>query len=114
MINLRKYQKWTSTTAVYPDAKTGNSLERLYLAVGLANEAGEVGGKIKKIYRDHNGTLTPQMREQILSEMSDVMWYLARLAYVLGIDLEDIFLMSIDKLEKRRSVGTLKGSGDKR
>jgi len=108
-MNINDYQKWTLTTAVYPDAGKGGFNEINYLVLGLASEAGEVAGKLKKIIR---GDDVPP--ESFVSEVSDTLWYLARICTVLGISVEDLAAFNHNKLEARKANNTIKGSGDER
>ena len=85
-----------------------------YMALGLAGEAGEVANKVKKIIRDNNGNLTPEVKQALQAELGDVLWYVAGLATILGVDLHDVAAVNIDKLSARKAKGTLKGSGDSR
>ena len=98
------YQDFAETTAIYPEDQ---ALE--YLALGLASEAGEVAGKIKKLIRDGEADL-----EDIISEIGDVLWYCANLCSELEVLMSDAAALNIDKLTDRKVRGTLKGSGDKR
>lgn len=102
--NFDAYQDFTDSTAIYPDDK---ALE--YVALGLASEAGEFAGKIKKFIRD--GTYDTN---DIASELGDVVWYCARAAEEMGLLFSDVVRMNVDKLEDRLARGVLKGSGDKR
>lgn len=95
------------TTAVYP-----KKYNISYPALGLAEEAGEVAGKIKKMMRD-NIQLEDQ-KEKIEAEMGDVLWYLAALAHDCGLSLQVIAEKNIEKLKARQSAGTLHGEGDNR
>ena len=104
------YQTKSHITAVYPNV--GNNIE--YVTLGLCNEAGEVAGKVKKLLRDDNSILTEERKKDIAKELGDVLWYAAELATTLGIDLHDIAFANIDKLQERKSKGTLKGDGDNR
>ena len=108
-MHINEYQDWTIKTAIYPEAGTGSNLELYYLSLGLTSEAGEVAGKVKKIIRD--GQYNPGA---IMSELSDVLWYVARLADSLGMTMEDLATLNHGKLTKRQSAGTLSGSGDER
>ena len=83
-MDLKKYQEWTLTTAVYPDAGKNTFNETLYLVLGLSSEAGEVAGKIKKIIRGDN--VDP---ESYVSELSDVHKYLTRSCRGVSISLCD-------------------------
>lgn len=103
------YQNWTITTAIYPGAGTGNDMELYYLALGLTSEAGEVAGKVKKYIRDGKLDIGG-----LAYEISDVIWYCARLADALGYDLEDILTINYNKLNKRKAENVLSGSGDYR
>ena len=52
----------------------------IYPALGLVNEAGEVAGKIKKVFRDKGGEINAETREALKAELGDVLWYLAQVA----------------------------------
>jgi NTP pyrophosphatase (non-canonical NTP hydrolase) len=80
----------------------------------LGDEAGEVLGKVKKIFRDQNGVLTDETRDALKKELGDVLWYLAQLSTELELSLDDIAEANIEKLLGRLERGTLHGSGDNR
>ena len=101
---LDDYQREAKDTAIYPV-----SAHVIYPAMGLANEAGEVLGKVKKMIRD--GKLD---REATLAEIGDVLWYVAVLADDLNTNLSDIANNNLQKLRSRQARGTLQGSGDNR
>jgi NTP pyrophosphatase (non-canonical NTP hydrolase) len=48
------------------------------------------------------------------AEIGDVLWYVARLADELGIDLEEIATYNMNKLLDRLNRGVIQGSGDNR
>jgi NTP pyrophosphatase (non-canonical NTP hydrolase) len=80
----------------------------------LCEEAGEAGGKIKRIYRDDGGVVTNARKAAIAIELGDTLWGVARIAHLLGYTLEDIAQMNVDKLQGRADRGTLTGQGDNR
>lgn len=98
------YQDFTDSTAIYPPEK---GIE--YTALGLASEAGEFAGKVKKAIRDNRWDT-----DAMAAELGDVLWYVARAAAELDIHLSDIAKDNIDKLKSRMNRGTIKGSGDNR
>lgn len=104
-----KYQEWTRTTAIYPK---DTALE--YVTLGLCSEAGEVAGKLKKIIRDNRGIITSSTHIQLVDELADVMWYVARLSDELDVHLSDLMMMNQTKLNSRKARGTIMGSGDNR
>ena len=106
-----EYQKLTSTTAVYPKEI---QLALSYLALGLTGEAGEVANKVKKIIRDHNGKVSSEIREKIIDEIGDVLWYAAQLAEILEAGLSEIAGKNIEKLLSRKDRNKISGSGDNR
>ena len=108
-MNLKDYTEFTRTTAVYPGANEHGFNEVLYLTLGLASEAGEVAGKIKKIVRGDK--IQP---EAYVDELSDVLWYLCRLADNIGLTLEDLADINTAKLKSRQEAGTIRGEGDNR
>ena len=107
-MDANTYQTAALQTAIYPNM----SNNFIYPTLGLVGEAGEVAEKAKKIIRDGDGTLTPETREKMAMELSDVCWYVAVLAYELDYTLEEIMQMNIDKLRSRQERGVLSGSGD--
>jgi NTP pyrophosphatase (non-canonical NTP hydrolase) len=86
----------------------------VFPVLGLTNEAGEVAGKVKKIFRDRGGVITPEDREALKLELGDVLWYLAEICTQLDIKLEDVAQANIEKIRGRRARGTLAGDGDAR
>lgn len=86
----------------------------VFPTLGLTNEAGEVAGKIKKIFRDREGVITDDDREALKLELGDVLWYVAEICTQLGIRLEDVAAANIDKIRGRTERGTLAGDGDTR
>ena len=103
------YKKNAVKTAVYP-----KDFEIPYLALGIAGEVGEFCNKLKKVYRDCEGTISREFVELSEDELGDVLWYLANLAEALGLRLESIATKNNKKLFSRLERGTLRGSGDSR
>lgn len=106
-MDINKYQEWTLSTAVYPGAGEHSFQEVVYLTLGLASEAGEVAGKLKKIVRGDK--VDP---EAFVSEVGDCLWYVARLCDNMGITMEQLAEYNMQKLEERKQAGAIKGSGD--
>jgi NTP pyrophosphatase (non-canonical NTP hydrolase) len=110
-MNFSKYQEEARRFAIYKDKVT-------YPALGLASEAGEVCGKVKKVLRDTEGISTLINKydriAEIKAELGDVLWYIANLASDLEIPLEDIAEENISKLQDRMNRNQIKGSGDNR
>lgn len=109
-MDFEEYQEKSRKTAIYP--RIGETY--VYPALGLGDEAGEVLGKIKKIFRDKNGVLDDETRVEIKKELGDVLWYLTQLSTELGLSLDDIAKANIEKLYSRLERGTLHGNGDNR
>jgi NTP pyrophosphatase (non-canonical NTP hydrolase) len=98
------YQDFAETTAIYPPEK---GIE--YTALGLASEAGEYAGKVKKMIRDGSYNT-----DAMAAELGDVLWYLAMAAAELDLSLSDIAMMNVEKLKSRQERGKLQGAGDER
>ena len=103
--DLNAYQAHAMRSAIYPDQ--GSNL--VYPVLGLANEAGEVAGKLKKQIRDK-----VERSHDLRQELGDVLWYVAAVASELGVTLSDIATENIAKLSSRQARGTLSGDGDQR
>jgi NTP pyrophosphatase (non-canonical NTP hydrolase) len=104
------YQHFSRRTACYP--VIGHPV--IYPALGLTNEAGEVAGKIKKIFRDKGGVIGEAEREALKAELGDVLWYLAQVCTELNLSLEEVAHHNLDKLMSRQARGTIGGDGDTR
>jgi NTP pyrophosphatase (non-canonical NTP hydrolase) len=85
-----------------------------YPTLGLVNEAGEVAGKVKKIYRDKNGIITPEDKEALKAELGDVLWYFTQICTELGLTLEEVAEANLEKLFSRLERNKLGGEGDDR
>lgn len=122
-LTAKKYQASTGEYAVYP-----KSFAVEYLALGLASEAGEVAGKVKKLIRgdfteygepDESGK-TPMrvdigdFESQLHAELGDCLWYISQLCNETGTTLEHLMADNINKLRNRLKNNTIKGSGDSR
>lgn len=111
-LEMNEYQRIAVTTAIYED-------KMLYPGLAIAEEAGEVSGKIAKYIRDQGGAknlpnMPDEYKQIILKELGDVLWNCAALTHDLGYTLDDVARMNIGKLAKRKEEGKLSGSGDNR
>lgn len=109
-MDFNEYQRKSRRTAKYPDI--GHPI--IYPSLGLVNEAGEVAGKIKKLFRDKDGRLDEATRSALKAELGDVLWYLAQMATELDLTLEEIAEYNIAKLYDRLERGVIRGDGDNR
>ena len=91
----------TVNPALGPDARLMDA------AAGLAEEAGEVLGLVRKrLYQQRD---TP--RERLVEELGDVLWCLATTAESLGTSLEEIAAANEAKLRMRHPDGFGVGGG---
>jgi len=105
---MQKYEDIVRLTKVYPD-----SAKYIYASLGLASEAGEVAGKIKKFVRgDFDDIAT--IKSALIDELGDVLWYVSALAIELDTSLEEIQTRNQEKLLLRLEKNTIKGDGDNR
>jgi len=109
-MNFNDYQKKSRKTAKYP--AIGDPI--VYPALGLVNEAGEVAGKIKKVFRDKNGEINSETQAALKAELGDVLWYLAQLATELNLSLDEVAEYNLEKLYSRLARGKIHGDGDER
>jgi NTP pyrophosphatase (non-canonical NTP hydrolase) len=109
-MDLQTYQARAAHTALYPDV----GANPIYPTLGLCGEAGEVADKVKKVLRDHGGHFSEEIRADLALELGDVLWYLARLASELNLDLAGIAEANLTKLASRAERNVIAGSGDRR
>lgn len=118
-MTANEYQKTAHGFASYG----GNPM---YAYLGLAEEAGEVAGKVAKFIR-HNDGLSPNCDLQyalhdekskfvdaLSHELGDVLWFVAEIATLNGLDMEGLMTQNIAKLSDRKSRGVIDGIGDNR
>lgn len=102
-IDFDSYQEWTNSTSITSD-------DLAYAALGLNGEAGEVAEIIKKHLR---GDFDREVASgRLISELGDVLWYLAQTAERAGLSLKKIAQFNIVKLEQRKKYGTTRGDGE--
>jgi len=110
VMDLQTYQTRAAVTARYPDVGSNP----IYPTLGLCGEAGEVADKVKKVLRDHDGRFSEEIRADLALELGDVLWYLARLASELDLDMAAIAEANLAKLASRAERNVIAGSGDRR
>lgn len=112
-MNFNEYQKKSRETWI-----TGHNHDKVRAVLGLVGESGEVAEKFKKKLRGDDKYSGQEGRfvfdNEMLNELGDIMYYVARMCDYSGFSLEDVAVHNIDKLFKRKAEGKIKGSGDNR
>ena len=116
-MELNDYQDAAKTTARYPKERALH-----YLAPFIAGEAGELAGRYAKIVRTDYGDADPRviieedesLRTYFVKELGDILWGVALLADELGVELDEVARVNLEKLRSRDRRGVIKGSGDDR
>ena len=96
-ITLKQYQKACKATAKKFET---DEKEILTWGLGIAGEAGDIAGCIKKTY-SHDNDQTAGVRENI----GDTIWYAAMISNFYGWDLQEILQENLEKLKKRFPKG---------
>jgi len=118
-MKFHEYSKAAQETAFYSkDPVAAFS----YVTLGLVGEAGEIAEKVKKLLRDRDGMTVEEALEkgikekrlELAKELGDVLWYLAAFSREIGVTLEEVAKMNIEKLQSRKQRKVLSGSGDNR
>ncbi len=105
-MELNEYQTEAFKTAL----PSTHSIE--YMLLGLCNEAGEAAGKLKKVMRGDK--TIDETKDALADELADSFWYIAGAATVLGVSLNELGEMNLNKLRSRQERGVIQGSGDTR
>lgn len=106
-----EYQKKAPATAVH---HADPQMNQTIWALGIVGESGEVIEKWKKIVAYKNGVITDEDRRELQKELGDILWYISMFADGLGITLEDIAQLNLQKLASRKTRNVIKGAGDNR
>ena len=107
-LSLDAYQCATGETAVYGEGCPDGIYPLLYTILGINGEAGEVAEIIKKELRKGHTKLSDEVKQKLVDELGDVMWYLARACAELDIRLSCVAEGNLHKLRTRKASGTLK------
>ena len=71
------------------------------LHLGLVEEAGEVAGLMKRVFRGFTPDQARATQENFIDEMGDVLWYLTACCVYHGTPLEHVWEHNIQKLKER-------------
>ena len=97
-MTINEYQKLAMTT-LNPALSEKDVL--INGVMGLCGESGEAIDIVKKwLAQGHELD-----KEKIIKELGDVAWYMAEIATVLDVELEDVLVQNIEKLKKRYPEG---------
>ena len=92
------YQRLAMRTCSIPyDDKEGMLRHAVF---GLCSEAGEVAGILQKVYQGHAFN-----KEHMMKELGDCQWMIAEACEALGVTLEDVMEMNVEKLKARYPKG---------
>ena len=97
-MTINEYQKLAMTTL---NPKLDEKDILINGVMGLCGESGEIIDIVKKwLAQGHELD-----RDKIIKELGDVAWYIAEIAHVLGVPLEEVLTKNINKLKARYPEG---------
>lgn len=109
-----EYQTQALTTAYTDPQHKDTLMDKTIWVMGIAGEAGEVVEKWKKIVAYKGGEISNEDLQLLKKELGDVVWYIAVLAESLGLRLEEVMQLNVEKLKDRKKRDVIKGEGDSR
>jgi len=107
-MTLEEYHKWAKDNTFHPGT------DITYPALGLCGEAGEFADKVKKMLRDNKGEITDKIKNEMVKELGDALFYISMAAERLGVGLNDVAKGNIQKVADRKARDVLHGNGDNR
>lgn len=100
LMRLNDYQQLVLRTS-NPAVDDDWSAAMTNWSLGLAGEGGEFANLVKKtVFHEH-----PWDQDKAVKELGDCLWYIARAAATLGVGLEDVAQLNVDKLRTRYPNG---------
>ena len=117
-IDLNKYVEFVNTTTSSPSKEHTPFIDRLLelrengfpterlltAAVGMSAEAGEFTEVVKKMVFQGKPVNEDNLFH-LKRELGDIMWYVAQACIGLGVSLEEVIEMNVDKLVSRYPGG---------
>ena len=97
-MTINEYQQLAMTTLNKEMSKKDMLINGV---MGLCGESGEAIDIVKK----HLAQGHELDREKLIKELGDIAWYLAEMATVLDIELEEVLERNVEKLKKRYPEG---------
>lgn len=97
-MTINEYQQLAMTTLNKEMTKKDMLINGV---MGLCGESGEAIDIVKK----HLAQGHELDKEKLIKELGDIAWYLAEMATVLDIELEEVLERNIEKLKKRYPEG---------
>jgi len=96
-MNLKEYQETCKKTS---EKFETDEKEILTWGLGVAGEAGDVAGCIKKTFSHNN-----DQKEGIRENLGDTMWYIAMICNFFNWDMDKVLEENVKKLKKRYPNG---------
>src|SRR6476659_11470115 len=93
-MNFNEYQAAALRTAK-PDTLVGHLV---HASLGLASLG--LATEVKRMAR-YDKVMTPEMRQHMIEELGDTLWYIALAANGLGTTMEQMAITNIEKLKQR-------------
>ena len=85
--------------------KTMYDYDVLFAAMGISGEAGELLDAIKKQIFHNRWENNNEFIDKIADELGDVLWYCAAMCDAMGVTMETVMLLNLEKLNKRYTEG---------
>lgn len=97
-----EYQKLAMRTSVFMKGPGPIATESMlnHAVFELNAEAGEVSGIMQKTYQGHKFD-----QEHMMKELGDCLWGIAEACQAMGVTMDDVMQMNIDKLRARYPDG---------
>lgn len=102
-MDWNEYQQW-ALGKMKPSVRNDKRELVLNGALGLTGEAGEFADMVKKL-RHHDHPFTEEVREKMIMELGDILFYVATAAASLGAELTAVAQVNIAKLSRRYPDG---------
>lgn len=97
MLEANRYQELAARTInekLFPWQKEDHALK------GMVSEVGELNGIYQKQYQGHT-----KDKHHLMSELGDLLWFIAEYCTAMNWELEDVMWHNIDKLRARYPDG---------